>query len=347
MTPASPRWMGEASLVAFSLLAQMAVGVFWAVLLLWVMGVGGTGAGQPAPVGPGVIGAVGAGAAGTPGTVGPGAVGAGAEGAAAANPWLTAPLLLVGVLLLAAALVSLAHLGSPRRAWRALGNLGSSWLSREILFLMLFGAGWAAFALLETGGLAGSVAMGAVGGTAGALGLALLWTMARLYRLPAVPSWNTPLTPASFFLTAGSLGALGTALILALEATERGGMWDEGAAVSLGYLVLAAALFLFGEFILEPRWRVVRRRAVALVDPGLNPGAGSPERGAHWRPALLAAALVLSTAGIVLLTRLNAAWATAPEGALAAALGAAFAAALGAAVLGRVRFYRSRCRRGL
>jgi DMSO reductase anchor subunit len=41
------------------------------------------------------------------------------------------------------------------------------------------------------------------------LGLSLLYSMARVYLLRAVPSWNSWRTPVTFFLSATVLGALG------------------------------------------------------------------------------------------------------------------------------------------
>ena len=62
--------------------------------------------------------------------------GAGASVESAALPILS--FALVAALLGLAA--SFLHLGNPRNAVRALGNLGSSWLSREILLAALFTA---------------------------------------------------------------------------------------------------------------------------------------------------------------------------------------------------------------
>ena len=52
------------------------------------------------------------------------------------------PLFLIGLILGLGGLVSFGHLGTKRNAWRVLNNLKKSWLSREILFLALFSLGW-------------------------------------------------------------------------------------------------------------------------------------------------------------------------------------------------------------
>ena len=124
------------------------------------------------------------------------------------------PLLVVGVCLGAGGLASLAHLGTKRRAPNMLRNLRRSWLSREVLFAGLFALGW-----LLTGlgiALAGHARPEFMGVTA-ALGLGLVYSMAQVYRLPAVPGWNTWRTNAGFIVSASLLGLALMAALLAYE----------------------------------------------------------------------------------------------------------------------------------
>ena len=94
--------MRDRSLVAFTLLSQMAVGGLWilGVLRIWV---------------------------------------AWQAGVATAEALTAGPLLVVGLLMILALVASLLHLGAPGEAWRVVANVRSSWLSREILFALLFG----------------------------------------------------------------------------------------------------------------------------------------------------------------------------------------------------------------
>jgi DMSO reductase anchor subunit len=147
---------GEAPLVAFTLLAQAAVGGLWAALLL----------------------------------------GRGAR--------MLPALLLAGACLGAAMLMSFAHLGTKRNAWRVLSHLQKSWLSREILFTLLFGAGW----LATTGSLLLGVNYMVPGVLTGLIGLWLVHAMARVYALRMVPAWNSDRTQVRFFISAGLLGVL-------------------------------------------------------------------------------------------------------------------------------------------
>ncbi len=115
--------------------------------------------------------------------------------------------LAIGFLLVVAAIASLLHLGTPLNAWRALNHLQKSWLSREILAFGLFGASWLAW-MLERWFLRSDffVLLAALAG------LGLVHAMAQVYRIKAVPGWNTWRTNAAFFLSAASLGLLGIAL---------------------------------------------------------------------------------------------------------------------------------------
>ena len=94
----------EWSLVAFTLLAQMAVALVLALGLVHVGALWALGAGLP-------------------------------------EQSLAAPLGAGLVLLVLAAACSLFHLGRPLGARRALANLRGSWLSREILMLVGLGGG--------------------------------------------------------------------------------------------------------------------------------------------------------------------------------------------------------------
>jgi DMSO reductase anchor subunit len=144
------------------------------------------------------------------------------------------PLLAVGPALLAALAAALLHLGQPARAGRALANWRTSWLSREILSALLFGAGWAG-ALVLARALEPAAAVADLSHCAVALlGLGLVYAMARVYRLRTVPAWNTPRTFRAFLLTTLVLGALATA---ALQDVARGG----GRSAALLLLLLAAA----------------------------------------------------------------------------------------------------------
>ncbi|GAB4504170.1 MAG: hypothetical protein Fur0043_11630 [Anaerolineales bacterium] len=128
-------------------------------------------------------------------------------------------LLTIGFLLALGGLISFLHLGTKKNAWRAVFHLKKSWLSREILAFGLFGLAWLTW-LLAHGLLTYStfhftfyaLTFYALRITA-LLGFVTIYAMARVYHLRAISGWNTWRTEAAFFLAAGTLGTLATALL--------------------------------------------------------------------------------------------------------------------------------------
>lgn len=103
-------------------------------------------------------------------------------------------------------LSSLLHLGNPQRAWKALSQWRTSWLSREGV------AAVAALLCLAPHAFAQVFFSGAIPvlGWIGAIFCALtIVTTSMLYgQLKTVPRWNQPLTPALFLSFAFAGGAL-------------------------------------------------------------------------------------------------------------------------------------------
>jgi anaerobic dimethyl sulfoxide reductase subunit C (anchor subunit) len=281
----------EGSLVAFTLLSQAAVGTTWVLLAVrWWAGRAGTAATAEA----------------------------GASAAVAA---------LVAALLGLAA--SFLHLGRPRNAWRALANLRSSWLSREILFAAAFTGALAAGALLRLRPGPAGFGAGFADGFAAAIGLGLLWAMTMAYRLRTVPPWNSASTPVAFFGTALALGSLAVATALAVDRADPGLH-----PIDPNPLVLGALLVLVVEAALALRW--LRR---------LTSGGGA-EREAFARVGLesrrlLSSRLVLGVlavaASLSALVSSGAPW----------PLAGALALAVSAEAAGRFVFYEARVRSGL
>jgi DMSO reductase anchor subunit len=101
------------------------------------------------------------------------------------------PLLFGFVLVTAGLLASTSHLGRPERAWRALSQWRSSWLSREgiaslITYLPMLALAWLAFFHHGGSGLRVAGALLALGA------LATLWCTANIYRsLKTIRAWRT------------------------------------------------------------------------------------------------------------------------------------------------------------
>jgi DMSO reductase anchor subunit len=102
------------------------------------------------------------------------------------------------------------HLGAPARAWRAVANFRSSWLSRECAFLGGFFVLALAKAILEAAGQRDSAAAGWLMVAAGA---AALVSMGSIYGRTAMPAWKALHIHLSFTAAAVSLGSLALAAL--------------------------------------------------------------------------------------------------------------------------------------
>ena len=128
---------------------------------------------------------------------------------------------------------SLFHLGHPERAWRALTQWRSSWLSREgvlaLLTLAVFGFYAAARIFLD-------LAIAPLGWLAALLAAASVYATAMIYgSLRTVPAWNHPLTPAVYLAFAAAGGALLSACLARLFGQPGAGL------EVLAFLLLLAA----------------------------------------------------------------------------------------------------------
>ncbi len=152
--------------------------------------------------------------------------------------WFSTPTLLVLCLLMAVGLAAaFFHLGMPLRGYRGLANLGSSWLSRELLAFSLFGllvalhTGWVLF-------FPASLPPTAFIALAALSGIGLVYVMSQAYRLRTVPIWNNSATPLSFFAASFILGSL---LALALLSLQNGVLPAQAAWV-IGLFILCVGI---------------------------------------------------------------------------------------------------------
>jgi len=105
-------------------------------------------------------------------------------------------------------LASLFHLGSPLAAPRAINNIGTSWLSREILSGSIFFVLGALYAILQWFKWGPAVLRNVIAWLAALVGIVLVYSMSMVYMLPTQPAWNNLATPVSFYTTTLLLGAL-------------------------------------------------------------------------------------------------------------------------------------------
>ncbi len=181
-------------------------------------------------------------------------------------------------------LSSLFHLGNPQRAWRALSQWRSSWLSREGVLALATLLVFAPQAISQIWGPGDLLLLGEIGAL---LALVTIGATAMIYaQLKTVPRWHHPAVPVLFYLYALSGGALlfgqaiAAALFLVLLGLVQTSYWIIGArrfAESGSSMHSATGLGRTGSLRLlerphtgasyltkEMMFQVARRRAVAL-----------------------------------------------------------------------------------
>lgn len=168
-------------------------------------------------------------------------------------------LIAIGPVMILALFVSLVHLGNPLNAYRAVTNFGTSWLSREIFFGVLFTISGGLFAIMQWRKISTYNIRNLIAWVAMIVGVALVYSMANVYRLPAQPAWDSFATPVSFFVTTFLLGALGIGAAFvanyAYVQRKNPGCASEQCILlrdSLRWIGLASVLLLGVELVVAP-----------------------------------------------------------------------------------------------
>jgi len=129
---------------------------------------------------------------------------------------LRSPEFIILVLIVIATLLSLLHLGSPLHSYQSLNNLRGSWISREILMLSMFGFGMLLFMLSRY--FDWSVGISQIFIIFSMLsGILLILAMTGIYMIPTVPSWDNFYTPVSFIGSVFLLGSIGMMVFMMLS----------------------------------------------------------------------------------------------------------------------------------
>lgn len=139
--------------------------------------------------------------------------------------WLTLILLAMHLILVTAGLLSSTfHLGHPERAWRAITQWRSSWLSREgiLAILTYVPVGLLGLNLLAGGGMGGFSTTMAV--LAILLAIATVISTAMIYvSLKAIPNWANPLVMPNYLILAIATGGIWFLCILRFFGAETAG----------------------------------------------------------------------------------------------------------------------------
>jgi DMSO reductase anchor subunit len=164
------------------------------------------------------------------------------------------------VLVTAGLLASTAHLGHPERAWRALSQWRSSWLSREAVAAVVTYVPALGLLAAWTFG-AGPIRILGLAAAAGALATVLCTAMIYASLRP-IARWHSPWVPATFLGLAIAGGAPLAWLAKALA--------GEGSSAAPGVVALAAILAWTVKLL---AWRGTDR-AQAAADAGTATGLG-------------------------------------------------------------------------
>lgn len=174
-------------------------------------------------------------------------------GAAIAGGWyplapldVLVPLAFGFVPVTAGLLASTAHLGRPERAWRALSQWSSSWLSREGIAALVTYLPMLALAWLSATGVAGA-GLRAAGALLALGALTTILCTANIYRsLKTIGAWRTPQVLPLYFAFALLSGGLWLWAWLALAA---------GLATGMAFPLALLALAVVAAIIKLDYWR--------------------------------------------------------------------------------------------
>ncbi len=168
-------------------------------------------------------------------------------------------LLAIGPVLILGLLASLFHLGNPLNAYRAVANVGTSWLSREILSGVIFVVLGGLFAIMQWRKMGSFTLRNIIAWVTALVGLVLVYSMSQVYILPTQPAWDSWATPVSFFVTTLLLGslAMGAAFVANsayLKKSANANLETQAEILrgSLRWIALASILLLGVELIVSP-----------------------------------------------------------------------------------------------
>lgn len=121
----------------------------------------------------------------------------------------------IGPVLVVGLIISMFHMNDVFHVFNVFRHASSSWLSREIIFGILFAGFGFLFAILQWFKVGGVWLRQIVAAITAVFGICLLYSMCAIYAtLEAVPAWNTWAVPYQFISTAIILGCLAVSMAL-------------------------------------------------------------------------------------------------------------------------------------
>lgn len=244
---------------------------------------------------------------------------------------------------------SLFHLGNPLNAPKAVTNIATSWLSREILVGVIFAVIGVVFAAMQWFKVGSAWVRNVISWITALVGVVMIYIQGNIYMIWAQPSWNTFATPITFFVTTLLLGALavGAALVANYAILQRNNPKGEDKQYDLlraaiRWIAIASIILLGIEFIVLPIYLAYLSTgsAAALESLGLMAGKFS-------LVFILRLVLGFIGAGVLALFLYQNASSADRKKVLGTVAYIAFALVLIAEVLGRYIFYATHIRIGL
>jgi len=164
------------------------------------------------------------------------------------------PFYAVVPIMILALIASLFHLGKVVHIIGAVPNLGTSWMSREVVFAVTFMILTVVFAFLQWRKIGSAGLLMTIGWITAIVGLVLIYCMGMTYMLPAQPAWNTLATPINFYLAALLLGVLGTGAVLVASYAmmKKDVALDEFIKSTFQMIAIAGIVLLGLEFLVLP-----------------------------------------------------------------------------------------------
>ena len=185
----------------------------------------------------------------------------GTDKAVALRPALRCVGRLVFPLAAVSVLASVWHLGAPLGAYRAVRNLGSSWLSREIILMSLFAVCTAAYSHLWQWRPQAFQVRKTVGLVAAVVGAFAVYATGMVYQLASRPDWSHWSNLTAGFVTSLLIGAMAVACAVGRRTDA-----PVQAKRYLAYIVLgAAALLLLGLAFYGPYLTGISGATTALL----------------------------------------------------------------------------------
>jgi anaerobic dimethyl sulfoxide reductase subunit C len=255
----------------------------------------------------------------------------------------------IGPLLVLGLAASTFHLGSPMRAANALGHLGSSWLSREILAGLVFAVLGAAFAVCQWRKWLPARLRQSLAVLVAITGMVLVYCIGRVYTLRTVPAWDTRYTMVRFYTTTFLLGSLAVGAALVIASLVRARRGNEDPASQLLILNSVRGIAAAGIVILGVKF-ISQQSYIGGLATNHDPAArASMNILTHTHGGFSLAAAILTFAGLAILGIFLAQLSRGKVGhrAVAGVAISAFTLILVGEVIARMLFYASMVRIGV